>query len=161
LPYANPGELVTISSYIAQTQARFPSLPIRAVDFLELRRSARKLTQLSAIAGAQFTLTGAGEPQRLSGARVSSNLFGMVGVGPALGRTFTKDEDVPGRNRVVIISHDLWTTRFGGDPSIIGRPLSLNGGSYVVIGVMPKGFLFPIGRQLHQYVPLGPRVDVW
>jgi predicted permease len=126
-----------------------------------MRRSARQLAQLSAIAGAEFTLTGAGEPERLSGARVSSSFFGMVGIGPALGRGFTQDEDVPGRNRVVIISHDLWRARFGGDPSIVGRPVSLNGGSYVVIGVMPEGFLFPMGRQLHQYVPLGPRVDVW
>jgi predicted permease len=161
LPYARPRELVTISSYIAQTRSRFPTLPIRAVDFLELRRSSRELSELSAVSGAAFNLTGAGEPERLHGARVSSNFFSMVGIEPAIGRAFAADEDEPGRDQVVILSHELWLGRFGGDSQIVGRPVSLDGRSFTVIGVMPRDFLFPAGRQLHPYVPLGPRVDVW
>ena len=161
LPYASPDELVTISSHIAQTQARFPTLPVRAVDFLELRRSSRELSELAALAGAEFNLTGTGEPERLYGARVSSNFLSMVGVEPAIGRTFAPDEDQPGRDQVVILSHDLWVRRFGSDSSIVGRPVTLNGQPFTVIGIMPRDFLFPVGRQLHQYVPLGPRVDIW
>jgi putative ABC transport system permease protein len=161
LPYASPEELVTISSHIAQTQARFPTLPVRAVDFLELKRSSRELSALSALSGAEFSLTGTGEPERLYGARVSSNFFSMVGVQPAIGRAFTPDEDEPGRDQVIILSHDVWVRRFGGNPSVIDRRVSLNGQTFSVIGVMPANFLFPIGRQLHQYVPLGPRVDIW
>jgi predicted permease len=161
LPYVSSEELVTISSHIAQTQARFPTLPVRAVDFLELRRSSRELSELSALSGGEFSLTGTGEPERLYGARVSSNFFSMVGIEPAIGRTFTADEDEPGRDQVAILSHDLWVRRFGADSNIIGRSVPLNGQSFTVVGVMPGDFLFPVGRQLHQYVPLGPRVDVW
>ncbi|MGH9163736.1 MAG: ADOP family duplicated permease [Vicinamibacteraceae bacterium] len=161
LPYASPEELVTISSHIAQTEARFPTLPVRAVDFLELRRSSRELSALSAVSSAEFNLTGTGEPERLYGARVSSNFFSTVGIEPAIGRAFAPDEDEPGRDQVVILSHDLWVGRFGADYRIIGRPLSLNGQAFTVIGVMPRDFLFPVGRQLHQYVPFGPRVDIW
>jgi hypothetical protein len=156
-----PEQLVTISSQIAQTQAGFPSLPVRAVDFLEIRRSSRELSELSAVSRAEFSLTGTGEPERLYGARVSSNFFSMVGIQPALGRAFTPEEDELGRDQVAILSHELSVTRFGGDPSIVGRPVSLNGQPFTVLGVMPRGFLFPVGRQLHQYVPLGPRVDIW
>jgi predicted permease len=161
LPYANPDQLITISSFIPQMQARFPSLPIRAVDFLELRRSSKALAELAAIADTEFNLTGAGEPERLFGARVSSNFFSMVGVEPVLGRAFAADEDVPGRDQVAILSHGLWTRRFGGDPTIVGRAISLNGQPFTVVGVMPEDFLFPAGRQLHPLVPLGQRVEVW
>lgn len=161
LPYASSDELVTISSHIAQMQARFPTLPMRAVDFLELRRSSRGLSELSAVSGEEFNLTGTGEPERLYGARVSSNFFSMVGIEPAIGRAFAPEEDASGRDQVAVLSHDLWVRRFGGDPNIVGRPVALNGQTFTVIGVMPRSFLFPVGRQLHQYMPLGPRVDIW
>lgn len=152
---------MTISSHIAQLQARFPTLPMRAVDFLELRRSSRGLSELSAVSGAEFNLTGTGEPERLYGARVSSNFFSMVGIEPAIGRAFAPEEDASGHDQVAVLSHDLWVRRFGGDPNIVGRSVALNGQTFTVIGVMPRGFLFPVGRQLHQYLPLGPRVDIW
>jgi predicted permease len=161
LAYESPEGLVTISSHIAQTQARFPTLPVRAVDFLELRRSSRSLSELSAVQSVEFNLTGTGEPERLYGARVSSNFFSMVGIAPAIGRTFAPEEDEPGRDQVAILSHDVWVRRFGGESNIIGRPVSLNGQTFTVIGVMPRDFPFPVGRQLHQLVPLGPRVDIW
>ena len=161
LPYSSPDQLVTVSSFIPQMQARFPTLPIRAVDFLELRRSSNALSELAAIADAEFNLTGNGEPERLFGARVSSNFFAMVGSEPMLGRAFVADEDVPGRDQVAVLSHGLWARRFGADRAIVGRAISLNGQPFTVIGVMPPDFLFPAGRQLHPLVPLGERVEVW
>ena len=161
LPYANPDELVAVSAYIPRLEARYPSLAIRALDFEEFRRSNRVFSGMAAIRERNFNLTGSGEPERVFGARVSANLLSLLGVQPERGRAFLPEEDAPGRDRVVLISHDLWRRRFGSDPHLINRTLSLDGQPHVVIGVMPAGFLFPTGKQLHPQVELGPRIDVW
>ena len=87
--------------------------------------------------GGSVTLTGAGEPEELQGSRVSAPFFDIFGVRAALGRTFAKDEDQPGKSQVVVLSHRLWETRFGADPKILGRTLTLNGKPCTVIGVLP------------------------
>ena len=161
LPYSNPDELVAISVHVPRIQTRFPSLAIRPIDFEEFRRSNRVFSDMAAIRERNFNLTGRGEPERVYGARVSASLFPLLGVQPELGRTFLPDEDAPGRERIVLISHDLWSRRFGADPDIITRTLSLDGQPHLVVGVMPAGFLFPSGKQLHPQVELGPRIDVW
>ena len=161
LPYLDAHELVAVSTYMPQTRAMFPSLPVRAIDFEEFRRSNRVFSAMSAIAPADFNLTGVSEPERLYGARVSANLFTLLGVQPEHGRSFLPQEDTEGADRVVLISHELWARRFGGDRSVLNQSVSLNGQSYVVVGIMPPGFLFPTGTQLHPLVPLGPRVDIW
>ncbi|MPY91355.1 MAG: FtsX-like permease family protein [Luteitalea sp.] len=161
LPYTDPDELVAISVYVPALQSRFPSLAIRALDFEAFRRSNRVFSDMAAIRERNFNLTGRGEPERLYGARVSANLFPLLGVQPELGRTFLPEEDTPGREGMVLISHDLWNRRFGADPGIINRTLSLDGQPHLVVGVMPAGFLFPTGRQLNPQVELGPRIDVW
>jgi predicted permease len=102
-----------------------------------------------------------GEPERLHGAIVSANFFSLLGTPPELGRTFLPEEDVPGHDRVVVISHDLWVRRFGADPRTLGRTLPLDGKSYLVVGVMPAEFPVPTGMQLMATVPFGPRVDIW
>jgi predicted permease len=161
LPYQHPDELVAISMHVPALESRFPSLAIRAADFEELRRSNGVFAGMAAIRDRNFNLTGRGEPERLYGARVSANLFPLLGVRPALGRTFLPEEDAPGRENVIVISHDLWSRRFGGDPAVIDRTLLLDGQPHLVVGVMPKGFLFPTGKQLHSHIELGPRIDVW
>jgi predicted permease len=161
LPYAKPDGLVTISTYIPQMRERFPSLPMRATDFVEFSRSNTVFSGMSAIAPADCNLTGTGEPERLSGARVSANLLTLLGTDPERGRGFLPEEDQTGRDRVVVISHELWLRRFGGDPGILNRTLSLDGQPYRVVGIMPAGFLFLTGKQLHPLVVLGPRIDIW
>jgi predicted permease len=161
LPYSNPDELVAVYVYLPQLQAKYPSMPVRPVDFEEFRRSNGVFSGMAAIRERDFTFTGGGEPERLYGARVSASLFPLLGVQAQLGRTFLAEEDTPGRDSVVLISHHLWTSRFGGDRAIVNRTLSLDGQPHVVVGVMPAGFLFPAGKQLHTHVELGPRVDVW
>jgi predicted permease len=161
LPYADPGRLVSVAGVVPQLRARFPSLAIRARDFDAYRRSNSVFSGISALRSQDFNLTGAGEPEKLYGARVSANFFSMLGVQPEVGRTFSPDEDEPGRDRVVVISHDLWARRFGADPGLLDRTVSLDGQSYTVIGILPEGFLFPTGNQLHPSVQFGPRVDVW
>ena len=88
----------------------------------------------------QPTLLEGNESERLQGLRVSSTYFHTLGVQPALGRDFRADEDVSGAPRVVILSHALWRRRFGGDPSVVGKPISIGGTPMVVVGVMPEGF---------------------
>ena len=161
LPYADPGQLVSVAGIVPQMRARFPSIPMRASDFDAYRRSNSVLSGISALRSQDFNLTGVGEPERLYGARVSANFFSMLGVQPERGRTFLPEEDEPGRDQVVVISHDLWARRFGGDPGVLNRTVSLDGQSYLVVGIMPEGFLFPTGKQLHPLVLFGPRVDVW
>lgn len=161
LPYPEPQELVAVSLSVPSLQSRFPTLAFRPADFDELRRSNAVFSELAAIRERNFNLTGGGDPERLYGARVSANVFPLLGVQPALGRTFLPEEDVPGRERVVVISHDLWSRRLGGDPGAINSLLSLDGHPHLVVGVMPSGFLFPTGKQLHPQIELGPRIDLW
>jgi len=161
LPYAAPDRLVTMTTYIPQVRDRFPSLPVRAIDFVEFRKSNSVFSGMAAMEAFDFSLTGAGEPERLYGARVSASLFSLLGVQPERGRGFLPEEDEPGRDRVAVISHELWMHRWGGDPGILNRTVSLNGQLYLVVGIMPAGFLFPTGKQLHPLVAFGPRVDVW
>ncbi|MBA3768549.1 MAG: ABC transporter permease, partial [Acidobacteria bacterium] len=90
--------------------------------------------------GASFNLTGQGEPERIAGRQVSAAFFPTLGVEPSLGRGFLPEEDQPGKEHVVILSHGLWQRSFGADQNIIGRMITLDGGSYSVVGVMPASF---------------------
>ena len=143
LPYANADELVGIhvSSGTDSPEARFP-FPPAAYSYLKSNNSV--FTDIGALSnkGWPANLTGAGDPERLQGFQVSANLFPLLGIRPLLGRTFAPEEDRPDGNRVVVLSHDLWQRRFGGDQSVLGRTLSLNSNSYTVVGVLPRDFRF-------------------
>jgi hypothetical protein len=92
---------------------------------------------------ANFNLTGVGEPERLNASRVEARLFRVLGVTPLIGRTFTKDEDEIGHERVAILTYGLWQHRFGADPSIVGQTISLSGVPHTVVGVMRPDFAYP------------------
>jgi len=114
-------------------------------------------TDFVAFAGYQSgsaTIQGKNGPQRLPIARVTSEFFRAIGVGPAIGRPFTFEEDTPGKNTVVILSHGTWQTRFGGNPSIVGTTMQVDEQPYRIIGVMPPGFAFP-RPEVGAWVPLG------
>jgi putative ABC transport system permease protein len=127
--------------------------------FGDWRDQAKSFDQVVAFQNWQPTLTGQGEPERLAGAQVSHNTFAMLGVTPALGRAFRPEEDRRGVESVVIISNRLWRQRFGGDPSLIGQRISLNGEGRVVIGVMPAGFKFPIIADADIWRPIQPALN--
>jgi putative ABC transport system permease protein len=95
---------------------------------------------LSALNYANFNLSDGATPERVVGARVTANYFDVIGVRPMLGRTFTVEEDRPGNDRVVVLSHRIWTRRFGTSASVLGRDVRMNGASYTVVGVMPASF---------------------
>ncbi len=90
-----------------------------------------------------LSLTGDHEPERVTAVPVSANLFEVLGVNPPLGRSFRVEEETPGRDQVVILSPGLWQRRFGSDPNLVGKTVLLDGRSYVVVGIMPPGFVFP------------------
>lgn len=90
--------------------------------------------------GGSFNLTGQGAPERVDGARVSSSLFPLLGARAVMGRVFTTDEDTPGKSQTVILSHGFWQRRFGSDPSVVGKTLTLNGNSLEIVGVMAPEF---------------------
>jgi len=150
LPYRDPQRLVMIWENYQQRGGPEREWASPA-DFKDFRDQAQSFEHVTALLGWQPTLTGQDEPEDLQGAAVSHDTFAMFGVEPAFGRGFAANEDRAGAERVVVLSHRLWQRRFGADPTIVGKSLTLSGESYTVIGVMPHGFSFPIL----------PDTDVW
>jgi putative ABC transport system permease protein len=141
LPYKDPDRLVMV--WEDATKHGYPRDTPAAANFVDWRHQNQVFEGMAAMADMSFNLTGSGDPERLEGRRVSASLFPLLGVEPHLGRVFTAAEDQPGTQRVVLVSYALWQRRFGGDPGIVGKPLTLNGESHVVVGVMPARFQFP------------------
>jgi hypothetical protein len=134
VPYRDPSRLVAplLEEDVSISKQR-----------LELvRERQRTMSPLAAYTRAGFTLTGSGDAEQLQGAMVTANHFDVLGVRPAIGRTFVEGEDRPGRSDVVVLGHGLWSQRFGSDTGIIGRTLQLNGRSHTVVGVMPQDSRF-------------------
>ena len=111
-------------------------------QYLDIKLDNQVFSEVAATIGASFNLTGRGAPERIDGARVSSSLFSLFGATAAAGRVFTSDEDMPGKPPVVILSNGFWKRRFGSDPSVVGRTLTLNGNSFTIVGVMAADFVF-------------------
>jgi putative ABC transport system permease protein len=141
LPYRDAGELTAV--YLTNPRAEF-EWPLSAGGYLSLKRENTVFSGLGALSnkGWPANLTGGGEPERLQGFQVSADLFRVLGVEAARGRTFLEEEDRPGAGRVVVLSHELWRRRFGGAPDIVGKAVTLNGAAHTVVGVMPPGFTF-------------------
>jgi len=135
LPYPAPDRIVRVLE-------RGPTGGVNGIstlNYLDWTRQATAFEYLAAEAGWSATLTGGEEPVVVRGARVSAHYFDIFGVKPALGRAFLPGEDQPGKDRVVLLSHALWASRFGADPALVGRQISLNGEPHTIVGVLPKG----------------------
>ncbi len=158
LPYADPERLVAVGSVVSRSPSHEPR-PMSYPDFADLRTRSTLYTEFAAYAHADLTLTGNGVPLHLQGYSISAQTFALLGVKPALGRDFTYADDVPGggpNGRLLILSDTTWKVRFGGDPAIIGKPVTVNGKSFRVAGVMPPAFQFPIqARTVEAWVPMG------
>src|SRR5688572_11473457 len=141
LPYKDPERLVMV--WEDASRHGYPRDTPAAANFVDWRDQNQVFEAMAAIADTSFNLTGSGDPERLEGRRRSANMFPLLGVEPQIGRVFTTSEDQPGAQRVVLLSYALWQRRFGGNPGIVGQSLTLNGESYVVVGVMPARFQFP------------------
>jgi len=145
LPYPRPAELVSVS-------ANEPATYLKG-GFAAMREQIHTMDVAAYDEGLEFNLTHVGEPVRLTGTATSAELFSILGVRAELGRTFVSGEDAPGHDDYVILSHDLWVQRFGGDAGIIGKSIELEGVSREVLGVMPADFHFPSART-ELWVPL-------
>ena len=132
----DPDRLVTIGD---RTADGFSS-NVGFATVLDWRERSRSFDSLAMMRSWQPTLVTNGEAERLPAVRVSWNYFDMLGVAPALGRSFTADEDRPDHWRVVLLSDALWRRRFGADPSVVGRSLVMNDREYRIVGVMPASF---------------------
>jgi predicted permease len=138
LPFREPDRLAGFTSYYPKAM------------FVGLRDQSRAMDVIANTDDVDFNLTGRDLPVRLTGTSVSANWFGVLGAQAAMGRVFQDGEDQPGKDATVILSHALWERRFGSDPNIIGRPITLEGRNRQVIGVMPPEFRFP-----------SPRTELW
>jgi putative ABC transport system permease protein len=161
LPYRDSSRLQFITEVVPKVSHLYPTVPATVPHFLEWRKRARTFDSMAAVYPVTMNLTGAGEPERLGGARVSSSFFPMLGVRPIVGRAFLDEEDRQGRDRVVLISDSLWERRFGRDPRILERPLLLDGTPYQIVGVLPAWFAFAREEQLHHFVQFEQRIDFW
>ena len=145
LPYKDPGRLV----HVHRMQAPIERGPISRPDFFEWRDKQEVFSDIGAYHYQVLNLTGRDQAERISGVRVTGNFFSLFDVPPAAGRYFSPSDDQPGSSPVAVISFGLWQRRFGGQQSLIGQTITLNGDVYTVIGVAPARLQFP------------PRIDVW
>ncbi len=156
LPYPDADRLVYVGQQYRNGLAA--SGEPKFLFWREQSRSFEALACYSGFGGAGGNLAGGSEAEYVRGMRVSEDLFRALGVYPALGRAFTREEDTPGGARVVILSDGLWRRNFGGDASLIGRAVTLNGQPATVVGVMPPQFRFASGADL--FVPMRAREGV-
>ncbi len=161
LPYVQPDQVYSVEIVIPERRNQFASLPVTIQAYQEWRKATTAFRAMSALTPWESTLTGDGEPERLGGARVSTNFFSFLGVPMARGRGFSADEEQPGKERVVVISDSLWRRRYGADPALIGRRIDVNGESHLVAGIAPPTMLMPTGAPLHPMVVFAPRIDIW
>jgi putative ABC transport system permease protein len=123
-------------------------------NYLDWRNQNTSYEHVAGFTPTALSLTGSGEPERLIGASVTANFFDVLRVSPQLGRVFTADNETPGQDTVVVISHGLWQRRFGGATDVLGKTMTLSGRSYEVIGVMPSTLRWPENAELWR--PLAP-----
>ncbi|HEY6186731.1 MAG TPA: ABC transporter permease [Pyrinomonadaceae bacterium] len=142
LPYREPSRLMWAETVKEQNGQRRSSA-VSPAEFWEWKEQSQTFEQLAAFRGDALSLKDPEQPEALAGARVSTNFFQTLGIGPMLGRTFAQEDEQPNAPEGVVLSYRLWQKRFGGDPSIVGRSLDTVEGQSVVIGVMPPDFKFP------------------
>ena len=138
MPYPAPESLVRIHEVVPQ----YGTFSVAPASFLDWRRQATGFERIAAWTPGTATLTLGAEPERVPMQSVSWDLFDLLQVKPAIGRSFTEAEDVPGKNNVIVISYGMWQRRFSGDPGVVGKELTASGDPVTVIGVMPKDFYF-------------------
>ncbi len=141
LPYADADRLVILWN-------RSPGLNITedwfsTAQYLDIKTGHRGFEQVAIAIGGNYNLTGEGEPERVGVIRVSSNLLPMLGVVPAYGRLLAPEEDLPGRPATALLTEGMWARRYGRDPRMIGKSITINGQPYEVAGILPQSFALP------------------
>src|SRR5256886_11197738 len=148
LPYPEPGQLVQLRADRPGSRSTF----IGSATFVEVKAQSQSLARIAAYSGGDMTLTGAGPAERVVAGAVTADFFPLLGVQPAVGSHFPQEADTPNGPRAAILGHGLWQSRFGGDPDVLGRTITLNQQSYTVVGILPARFQYPEPFQL--WIPL-------
>src|SRR5499433_1498034 len=141
LPYEDPQRLMVLRE---TKLPQFPEFSVSPGNFFDWRNQATTFESLVAYSNTAYIFVAPNaEPERLRAARATAGLFELLGAKPAHGRLFFDEEEKPGQENVVILSNRLWTRLFGSDPNIVGQSVTMSGGSYTIVGVMPATFQFP------------------
>ena len=152
LPYPDAARIVDVNEY-----SRGRAAAVSPPNFMDWRAGNQTLATLAAYNEQVLTLSGGAEPSRVGAAAIEPAMADVMGVPPLAGRAFTVEDIRPGARDVVILGHDLWQRVYGSDPSIVSRPVVLEGAPYEVVGVMPRGYDFPDGSELWVPLRLGDR----
>ena len=136
LPYPEPSRLVRLFEESTTT----PHFPMSPADFRDYRDELRAFEGLAAYLRADLQMGDGLQAEQLRGMQVSSGFFSVLGLSPVLGREFLPDDEIPGNDNVVILSHGLWRRRFEADAGVVGRLVRLSGKVFRVVGVLPEGF---------------------
>jgi putative ABC transport system permease protein len=158
LPFADPDRLVQL--WQDQSYRGYLTMELSPGNYRDWKRMATSFEAMGVYTNRSVNLVGSGEPERLEGAAVTWDLFGVLGIAPARGRTFAEADDRHGAAGTVILSERLWQTYFGGDPTVLGRKLILNDEPHEVVGIMPAGFYFP-SRATEFWTPMRFRPDAF
>jgi putative ABC transport system permease protein len=156
LPYPNPDRIVIVD----QTAQNFPHMSCAWLDYVDWHEQTKDLfTHFGAARKESMNLVAGGEPERVATRLTTADVLPLTGVKPILGRLYGPDDDRPGAPHVVVLSYGLWQRRFGGEPGIVGKPITVDDAAYTVIGVLPQDFRFLSGADI--YVPMAPVGDRW
>src|SRR5947209_6793093 len=161
LPFKEPERIAFVWINNPRRKTTYDKLPVPPADFLDWRSQNRVFDAMAAFYSNSFTLTGAGEPERVEGVQATGDFFNILGATAAKGRTFGPGEDRPGNDHVVVLSDGFWKRHFGADPIVVGKTVTINGATHEIIGVMPKDFDFPQGASMPPYLQFPPRPDLW
>jgi putative ABC transport system permease protein len=161
LPFPKSDNLVVIWAVNPGLKLGMTQVPPANADIAAWREPSQSFLRVAAFAPRAADVTGQGDTERVGAAGVTAGLFETLGVAPMLGRTFTREEGAPGGSPAVMIGHGLWQRRFGGDPSLLGKAIIVNGDSRLVIGILPPAFDFPRGAEWPAYFPFAGKTEVW
>jgi len=163
VPYPEPNSIVLPWNIppAGVSLGGFDKYPWSPIHFHAFEHETRTFRWLGAFQGANFNLTDAGDPVMLEGAHVSWGFFPTLGISPALGRTFTHEEDTPGKEHEVVLGDAVWRSRFHADPAILNRVIHLDGAAYTVVGIMPRGFDFPRANEMPGDFSFAAQTQLW
>jgi putative ABC transport system permease protein len=158
LPFAQPNRLVQVAE--KNDKLGLTAFGASVLNFVSWREQARSFQELAAVGFANYTLSGAGEPEQFSGNPISPALMRVLGLAPVAGRAFTDDEEKPSAASVAMIGEGLWRRRFGGDPGLVGRTITLNGTPTTVVGIAPASLNLISGSEVYTPLTINPAKEI-
>jgi len=163
-PFSEPGQLIVAwgsNPELARAVGLPDKIPLSNADFYDWQSGVPAFRHLAMLRADRVNLTGQGEPEQLATVRVSGDFFTVLGTPAVLGRTLQPADDLIGKATAVVLSHSFWQRKFGADPRVVGRKVSLSGSPVTIVGVMPAGFTFPRGGEMPAGFGFTASPDIW